>query len=107
MESGHSDTSIYIWTFWWLVALTIAEIAAVFMPIPKIIINMSLVIMALVKATFVAMYFMHLRFERRTLAWVALTPLLIGTLLVFALLPDLTAVPNKSGPVVHLSESSH
>ncbi|MFN3477465.1 MAG: hypothetical protein ACK4Z6_07965 [Candidatus Methylomirabilales bacterium] len=43
-----------------------------------------------------ALYFMHLKFERRTLAFMALTPLLICGLLVFALLPDLSATPHQS-----------
>jgi cytochrome c oxidase subunit 4 len=107
MASAHSDKSLYIKIFWWLFVLTIAEIAAVFMPIAKLAINMALVLLALVKASLVAMYFMHLRLERRTLALVALTPLLLGALLIFALLPDLTAVPNKSAPVAQLSEASH
>jgi hypothetical protein len=35
------------------------------------------------------MYFMHLRFEKRTLGMIALTPLLICVFLLFMLMPDL------------------
>jgi len=34
------------------------------------------------------MFFMHLKFEKATLALIAATPLILCTLLVFALLPD-------------------
>src|SRR5437773_1835425 len=44
----------------------------------------------------VAMYFMHLRFETRTLGLVAITPLMIATLLVFLLLPDGLAVAKRT-----------
>jgi len=42
------------------------------------------------------MYFMHLRFEARTLGMIAVTPLAIATLLVFVLLPDGFAVVKKT-----------
>ena len=43
---------------------------------------------AVFKATLVAMYFMHLRFETRTLGLIALTPLLLCVFLLFMLIPD-------------------
>jgi hypothetical protein len=42
------------------------------------------------------MYFMHLKFETRTLGMIAITPLAIATLLVFVLLPDGFAVAKKT-----------
>jgi caa(3)-type oxidase subunit IV len=51
---------------------------------------------AVSKAALVAMYFMHLRFETRTLGAIAVTPLAIATLLVFLLLPDGLAVDHTS-----------
>jgi len=44
----------------------------------------------------VAMYFMHLRFETRALGLVAITPLVIATLLIFVLLPDGFAVVKRT-----------
>ena len=46
--------------------------------------------------TLVAMYFMHLKLETRTLALIAVTPLTIATLLVLVLLPDGFAVAKKT-----------
>ena len=71
-----------------LTILTITEIAVVFAPLPKLSIGILLVGFALTKAIIVAMYFMHLKFEKSTLAVIAATPLVLCTLLMFALLPD-------------------
>jgi cytochrome c oxidase subunit 4 len=90
----------YIGVFWWLVGLTIAELLAAVVPIgpmyPKIVQATLLIGLALGKAGLVAMYFMHLKFEKRTLGIIALTPLLICTLLIISLLPDLTSTPRQS-----------
>ncbi len=86
----------YMMIFWWLAALTVIELAVIFMPMAKFTIGMLLVALALGKASLVAMYFMHLRFETRTLGLIAVTPLAIATLLIFLLLPDGFAVDHKS-----------
>lgn len=81
----------YMNIFWALTALTVLEVGVTYVPIPKLMIAGSLVLMACVKAALVALYFMHLRFERRTLGVIALTPMIICVFLIFMLLPDLTA----------------
>ena len=86
----------YIMVFWWLLALTIVEVGVIFMPIPRFLVAILLVGAALSKASLVAMFYMHLRLERRTLGLIALTPLVICVLLVFALLPDHTAIPRRT-----------
>ena len=86
----------YMTIFWYLTVLTVVEIAVIFAPFPKLTIGVLLCAFALAKAALVAMYFMHLRFETRTLGLIALTPLAIATLLVFVLLPDGFAVDHKT-----------
>jgi cytochrome c oxidase subunit IV len=86
----------YMAIFWALAALTVLELAVVFMPFGKFTAGTLLCGLALGKAALVAMYFMHLRFEVRTLAMIAVIPLVIATLLVFVLLPDGFAVAHKS-----------
>jgi cytochrome c oxidase subunit 4 len=86
----------YMTIFWWLAVLTVIELAVIFMPLPKFTIGVLLVALAVGKASLVAMYFMHLRFETRTMGLIAITPLAIATLLVFLLLPDGFAVAHKS-----------
>ena len=96
MAQAHTQPN-YIAIFWWLLALTILEVGVIYMPLSRMLIAILLVGMALSKASLVAMYFMHLKFERRTLGLIAVTPLLLCVLLVFALLPDLTGTTHQTG----------
>ena len=93
--AGHNHPN-YMKIFWALAILTVVEIAVVFMPLGKLVIGAALVVLAVWKAALVAMYFMHLRFETKTLGWIAITPLAIATLLVFLLLPDGMAIDHKT-----------
>src|SRR5713226_10397848 len=86
----------YMAIFWYLAILTIIELAVIYMPLAKFTIGVLLCALALGKAALVAMYFMHLKFEAKTLGWIAVTPLAIATLLVFVLLPDGFAVMKKT-----------
>ena len=87
MSDEHAGPG-YMTIFWWLFALTILEVGVTFLSIPKLAMGTLLVGMALGKACLVALYFMHLKFEKRTLGLIALTPLVLCTFLVFMLLPD-------------------
>jgi len=84
---AHAEPN-YIAIWIWLAILTVAEIGATFLPIPHGFVAAMLVIMALTKAILVATFFMHLKFERRTLAFIAATPLVLCTFLLLMLLPD-------------------
>jgi cytochrome c oxidase subunit IV len=86
----------YMTIFWYLAVLTAVELAVIFLPLGKLTIGVLLCALAVTKAALVAMYFMHLRFETRTLGLVAITPLAIATLLIFVLLPDGFAVAHKT-----------
>ena len=86
----------YMAIFWYLAILTVIEIAVIYLPLAKFTIGVMLCALALGKATMVAMYFMHLRFEARTLGMIAIVPLLIATLLIFVLLPDGFAVMKRT-----------
>ncbi len=88
MATAHAEPN-YIGVFWWLLALTILEIAVIYMPIARLIIVILLVGMALSKAALVGMYFMHLKFERLTLAVIAITPLILCVFLILMLYPDI------------------
>jgi caa(3)-type oxidase subunit IV len=81
----------YIQVFVWLAVLTALEIGIIYTPISHFAIGLMLVVLAATKAALVALFYMHLSVEKRTLAYVALTPALLCVLLVFALLPDLGA----------------
>lgn len=96
MASEEHKHPNYMAIFWYLAILTVVEIAVIYMPFARLTIGVLLCALALGKATLVAMYFMHLRFEARTLGMVAVTPLAIATLLVFLLLPDGFAVAKRT-----------
>ncbi len=99
MSHDHQEPN-YMAVFYILAILTGLEIGVIYLPIAKLIIGLLLVSLALVKAMLVAMYFMHLKFEKRTLGIIALTPLILCTLLIFALLPDLTGTPHQTTATV-------
>src|SRR5437667_12687334 len=86
--SEHPEPN-YIAIFVYLTLLTGLELAVAYAPIPKFLMVALLVGLAWAKAVLVAMYFMHLRFERRTLAIIAAIPVVLVTFLTFMLVPDL------------------
>jgi cytochrome c oxidase subunit 4 len=93
--AAHKEPN-YMMVFVALTVLTGAEIGVVFMPMSKVVIGFILVILALAKAALVALYFMHLKYEKFALGVIALTPLFLCTLLIFALLPDLTGTKHET-----------
>jgi cytochrome c oxidase subunit 4 len=97
----------YMAIFWYLAVLTVIEIAVIFLPIAKLAIGVMLVALACAKATLVALYFMHLRLETKTLGYIALTPVLIGTLLVLVLLPDSLHAPHQTADTKKLEAPKH
>jgi caa(3)-type oxidase subunit IV len=89
MSSASHSTSNYIKIFYILLVLTIVEVAIVYLGLPKILLAALLVIFAVWKAALVAMHFMHLKFEKKTLALIALTPFVLCVFLILMLLPDI------------------
>lgn len=86
--TAHHEEPNYNAIFWYLLVLTILEVGATYLPFSKVIVGALLVSMALGKAALVAMFFMHLRFETKTLGVIAVTPLAICVWLLFMLMPD-------------------
>jgi cytochrome c oxidase subunit 4 len=107
MAESHDKAPSYMAIFWYLAILTVIEIGVIFLPIAKLMIGILLVSLAVAKAALVALYFMHLRFETRTLGLIALTPLVIGTLLVFVLLPDHQGVFHRTSDQKKVEAPKH
>jgi cytochrome c oxidase subunit 4 len=97
--AGEHKHPNYMAIFWLLAVLTVIELGVVFLPFGKMVNGTLLCALALGKAAVVAMYFMHLKFETRTLGLIAITPLAIATLLVFVILPDAFFVDHKTANV--------
>jgi len=73
----------YMAIFWWLLGLTIVEIGWAVLPHhSKLVLAGGIVTMAIIKAVLVALYFMHLKFERKTLGILFASTLILGTILV-------------------------
>jgi len=76
-------TPNYMAIFYWLAGLTVVEVAysTVLQP-PKVWLISGLVMFAGVKAVLVALFFMHLRFERKRLGIIVASTLILGVILV-------------------------
>ena len=110
MEHAEKEHPKYFRIFWILFVLTIAEVLVVYLPIPTIVTALLLIGMACSKAAYVALYFMHLKFEQKTLTAIALTPFIICVFLVFMLLPDLMAGnrhAEEAKAETHAADTSH
>ncbi len=99
----------YLVIFFWLTIMTAVEIGITYLPLSKMAIGAGLVLLAAGKAALVALYYMHLVNEKRTLTYIALTPMVLCVFLILMLLPDLgaitrlltTAVGATSGAPAH------
>ena len=89
MTTDAHSTANYIKIFWLLLALTVIEVAIVYMGLPKMLLASLLVIFAIWKAALVAMHFMHLKFEKKTLSIIAIAPFVLCVWLVLMLMPDI------------------
>ena len=83
---AHSDTHQipnYMAVFWWLLGLTVVEVVWAILPHrSELVLAAGIVLAAIVKAVLVALYFMHLKFERRTLGFLFASTLILGAILV-------------------------
>lgn len=71
-----------------LAVLMLSKVGLAFLGLPKMFTIVMLCTLALVKATLVAMYYMHLRFEPRRLWLLALVPLPLAVILVLTVLRE-------------------
>jgi cytochrome c oxidase subunit IV len=91
----------YFAIFGILVVLTIVTVAAAFIKteseLVKILIALAI---ASVKATCVALFFMHLKFEGKLIYLIMIVPLILCLLLIFALIPDVMHGPLFNPPAL-------
>jgi cytochrome c oxidase subunit 4 len=71
-----------------LAVLMLSKVGVAFLGLPRTMTVIVLCTMALVKATLVALFYMHLRFEPQRLRLIALVPLPLAVLLVLVVLAD-------------------
>jgi cytochrome c oxidase subunit 4 len=81
-----SQTLIRIWAA--LVALTALEAALAFQKLAAVLFLIVLLGLSIAKAGMIIAWFMHLKYEKRSLAIALFVPLITFILTLFGLLPD-------------------
>ena len=84
----HSHPS-YGQIFLALFALTVAEILYANLHLPRHLIIIGLVVLAVIKASLVALFYMHLRFEKVLLAVIGFAPLIFSIILTMTVGADI------------------
>lgn len=88
MESADHKPAPYILIWFVLLLLTLAEVGYAFLPISRPLLATGLILMAIMKAALVALYFMHLRWEPKRLWLLALAPLPLAVILIVAVITE-------------------
>jgi cytochrome c oxidase subunit IV len=89
METAHRKHPPYLLIWLYLAVLTAAELALAFeLPISRNLKLLLLLGLALWKALLVAMFFMHLKFERWNLRILFLVPLPLAAILIVAVISE-------------------
>jgi cytochrome c oxidase subunit 4 len=84
----------YFAVFGTLVVLTIVTVAATFIHTESELVKILIALLiASIKATAVAYYFMHLKFEGKLIYMIMIVPLCLCVLLICALIPDVMHGP--------------
>ena len=87
-STAHSHHN-YIKIFIILSVLTAVEIGITLLGLPRTLLVALLVGLAVWKAALVALHFMHLKLEKKTLTIIALVPFVLCIFLSLMLLPDI------------------
>ena len=85
---AHDHKKDYFRVFFVLLVLTILEVGLTYTKIDKRVMNVMMVGLALTKASFVGLFFMHLKYEKRSLLWLAALPLPLAGLYAIVLMKD-------------------
>jgi cytochrome c oxidase subunit IV len=90
MAEVHGHKINYFMIFGLLIVLTVITVAVATQRFENEFVNVCLALLiATIKATFVARYFMHLKFEGKLIWFIFVVPLLLCVLITCALIPDI------------------
>lgn len=87
VEQAH-EHPWYVAVFLWLGALTLLEVGVTYLGLGRGTLIAILSVLAVAKAGLVALYFMHLKFERSSLILFVTTPLVCVLLLIAVVAVD-------------------
>jgi cytochrome c oxidase subunit 4 len=77
-----AGSRLYLFVWFWLLALTVVEVVLAYRQLPIETMLFLLMSLSVVKAALIIAYFMHLKFERRSLALTLMPPLVICIILL-------------------------
>lgn len=86
MTEAHVSPAKYLWIWVWLAGLMLVGVALSAVPLPKTAIIFLIVLLSTIKATLVALYYMHLKSDKQALVLVAVFPLVLIGLAVLVIL---------------------
>lgn len=92
-----AKATIYIAVFVALVVLTALELLVFFQPLPRVVVDASIVLLAGGKAALIALFFMHLAYEPKSLS--SLSLLGLGAVIAFLLLSVLSLAGVQLIPI--------
>ena len=87
MEDAHNHPN-YVMVWFALAVMTAVEVGITFLSWPKTTVILVLLALAVWKAVLVALYFMHLRFEKKPLRILAVAPIPLAFILVIAVITE-------------------
>lgn len=94
-ESDHgSNDKVYLAIAGSLAGLTVISYIGDLMSMPRPALIVLVLLVALVKASLVAVFFMHLKFDWTKVKVMIIPAIILAVLLVIALLPDITLAPR-------------
>ena len=82
MTNAHAASRTYLWIWGWLAGLMLLSIGVSELPLAPRVIAWIILGFSTAKAVLVALYYMHLKQDRKLLSFVAVFPLLVIVLAV-------------------------
>ena len=77
MTQAHGSARLYLGVWGWLAGLMLLSVVLSELPIPKAMVVLLVLMLSTVKALLVALYYMHLKMDRRLLTVIALCPFVL------------------------------
>jgi cytochrome c oxidase subunit 4 len=98
MANGHEHKKRpYLWVFLWLAILTGIEVGVAGLGFDRTLQIILLAVLAIGKAILVALFYMHLRYDKSILAIIGGFPFFLAVLMALIILADRTLVGGLIG----------
>ncbi len=86
---SHTSIKVYLLVFFWLCILTAVEVGLTYIDMSRSLLACLLIGTSLVKASLVAVFFMHLKFEGKLIYFLIFFPGIIALAYIIFLFPDI------------------